>query len=39
MRFVPNTIALARSTRALYELLGDLIRRALAALDLRRQTP
>jgi uncharacterized SAM-binding protein YcdF (DUF218 family) len=39
MRFVPNTIALAHSTRALYELLGDLTRRALAALDLRRQTP
>ena len=34
-----DTIALAHSTRALYELLGDLTRRALAALDLRRQTP
>ena len=39
MRFVPNPTALARSTRALYELIGDLTRRALAALDLRRHTP
>src|SRR5579863_9304631 len=37
--YVPNPQALQDSTHALYELLGDLVRRALAALDLRRQTP
>lgn len=37
--YVPNPQALEDSTHALYELLGDLVRRALAALDLRRQTP
>jgi uncharacterized SAM-binding protein YcdF (DUF218 family) len=37
--FVPNVTALARSTAAIYELLGELTRRALAALHLRRHTP
>jgi uncharacterized SAM-binding protein YcdF (DUF218 family) len=37
--YVPNPQALQDSTHALYELLGDLVRRALATLDLRRQTP
>ena len=34
--FIPNPGALARSTAALYELLGDLARRTFAALHLRR---
>ena len=38
-RYVPNMEALAHSTIALYELTGDLVRRALIALDLRRQSP
>jgi uncharacterized SAM-binding protein YcdF (DUF218 family) len=38
VHYVPNAAALDASTRALYELLGDLTRRALAALALRRQT-
>jgi len=38
-RFVPRMTALAHSTEALYELSGDVVRRALAWLDLRRQTP
>ena len=37
LRYLPAPTALARSTTALYELLGDLVRRALAALQLRRQ--
>jgi hypothetical protein len=37
--YVPTPHALEDSTHALYELCGDLVRRALAALDLRRQTP
>jgi uncharacterized SAM-binding protein YcdF (DUF218 family) len=35
---VPSAAALARSTQALYEMLGDLVRRSLAALHLRRQS-
>jgi len=38
-RYLPNAAALRRSTEALYELLGELARRALAALHLRRHTP
>jgi uncharacterized SAM-binding protein YcdF (DUF218 family) len=34
--FIPNPGALASSTEALYELLGDLARRTFAALHLRR---
>jgi uncharacterized SAM-binding protein YcdF (DUF218 family) len=37
--FVPTASALARSTDALHEFLGDVVREALAALHLRRQTP
>jgi uncharacterized SAM-binding protein YcdF (DUF218 family) len=37
--FIPNATALARSTAALYELLGDLARRVFATLHLRRHTP
>ncbi len=36
--FIPGPEPLARSTSALYELLGDLARRAFAALHLRRHT-
>jgi uncharacterized SAM-binding protein YcdF (DUF218 family) len=36
LRYLPATAALTRSRSALYELLGDLVRRALAALHLRR---
>src|SRR3984893_532535 len=36
-RYLPAASALTRSTAALYELLGDLARRGLAALKLRRQ--
>jgi len=39
LRYVPNAAALEQSTEAIYELLGDLVRRTLAALDLRRQSP
>jgi len=35
--YIPNASALARSTAALYELLGDLARRLFATLHLRRQ--
>ena len=38
LRYLPSTFALARSTQALYELLGDAVREGLAALGLRRQT-
>ncbi|HSY05229.1 MAG TPA: YdcF family protein [Steroidobacteraceae bacterium] len=38
IHYVPNATALDTSTRALYELLGDLTQRVLAALRLRRQT-
>src|SRR5437763_1787001 len=37
-RYLPSTAALNRSRSALYELLGDLVRRVLAALHLRRHT-
>ena len=37
LRYLPAPAALARSASALYELLGDLVRRGLAALRLRRQ--
>jgi uncharacterized SAM-binding protein YcdF (DUF218 family) len=37
LRYLPGVGALARSTAALYELLGDVARRALAALHLRTQ--
>jgi uncharacterized SAM-binding protein YcdF (DUF218 family) len=36
-RFVPGPSALLRSTAALYELLGDLVRRVFAGLHLRTQ--
>jgi uncharacterized SAM-binding protein YcdF (DUF218 family) len=36
--FIPNATALARSTAALYELLGDLARRLFTTLHLRRHT-
>jgi uncharacterized SAM-binding protein YcdF (DUF218 family) len=36
-RYLPAPTALMRSTAALDELLGDLVRRALAGLNLRRQ--
>ena len=39
MSYVPNTLALARSSAALYELLGNAVRVGLETLDLRRQTP
>jgi len=39
MRYLPNVSALKGSTAALYELIGDVARRALAALNLRRHTP
>ncbi len=37
LRYLPAVSALTRSTAALYELLGDLVRRGLAGLNLRRQ--
>jgi hypothetical protein len=37
--FVPNGVALMRSSAAAYELIGDAVRATLAALHLRRQTP
>jgi uncharacterized SAM-binding protein YcdF (DUF218 family) len=37
-RWLPGPSALLRSSAALYELLGDLARRVLAGLHLRRQT-
>lgn len=37
LRYLPAAAALARSSAALYELLGDVVRRALAALRLRTQ--
>jgi uncharacterized SAM-binding protein YcdF (DUF218 family) len=39
VRYLPTIAALNRSTEALYELLGDLARRAFAALHVRRQAP
>jgi uncharacterized SAM-binding protein YcdF (DUF218 family) len=37
--YVPSALGLERSAEALYELLGDLVRRFFAASDLRRQAP
>jgi uncharacterized SAM-binding protein YcdF (DUF218 family) len=39
LNYLPGSIALAHSSAALYEILGDLARRAFAALGVRRQTP
>jgi uncharacterized SAM-binding protein YcdF (DUF218 family) len=39
LSFIPHAHALAESTDALYELIGDLARRTFAALHLRRHTP
>jgi len=39
LRYLPTPGALEHSTEALYELLGDLARRTMAALGLRRQPP
>ena len=39
LRYLPAPAALARSRNALYELIGDVVRRVLAALHLRRQVP
>jgi uncharacterized SAM-binding protein YcdF (DUF218 family) len=38
-RFTPSATALARSSAALYEMLGNVARVVLASLHLRRQTP
>jgi uncharacterized SAM-binding protein YcdF (DUF218 family) len=38
LRYVPHTDALGRSTRAVYELLGDVARRVFASLGIRRQS-
>jgi uncharacterized SAM-binding protein YcdF (DUF218 family) len=38
-RYVPTAGALVHSTEALYEIIGDLVRRTLAGLHLRRQAP
>lgn len=37
--FLPHSIALLESTQAVYELLGDVARRAMAALHVRRHSP
>jgi uncharacterized SAM-binding protein YcdF (DUF218 family) len=37
--FLPSAVALLESTAAVYELLGDVARRTMAALHVRRQTP
>jgi uncharacterized SAM-binding protein YcdF (DUF218 family) len=39
MRYVPTMSSLTHSTEALYEMIGDVVRRLLAGLDLRRQRP
>lgn len=39
MRCVPDAAALSRSTQALYEMLGNVMRVTFAALHLRRQSP
>lgn len=39
MRCLPNPFALLRSSEAVYEMCGDLVRRVLAATHLRRQSP
>ncbi len=36
---LPSPVALLESTQAVYELLGDLARRAMAALNVRRHSP
>jgi hypothetical protein len=35
--YIPTSVALMHSSEALYEMLGDLVRRVLAATHLRRQ--
>ena len=37
--YIPTAVALVHSREALYEMLGDLVRRVLAATHLRRQDP
>ncbi len=37
--FVPNSVALLQSSEAVYEILGDFARRAMAAVHVRRQSP
>jgi len=37
--FVPNLFALAASTTALYELIGELARQTFETLHIRRHTP
>lgn len=37
--FLPSAIALLESTEAVYELLGDVARRTMAAVHVRQQTP
>jgi uncharacterized SAM-binding protein YcdF (DUF218 family) len=39
LSYLPNASALARSTAALYELIGNVAREVFAALGLRRQSP
>jgi uncharacterized SAM-binding protein YcdF (DUF218 family) len=39
MNYVPNSTALDHSSSAMYEIFGDLARRAMAALGVRRQAP
>jgi uncharacterized SAM-binding protein YcdF (DUF218 family) len=39
LSFVPSPTALARSSAALYEMLGNVVRVVLASLHLRRQAP
>jgi uncharacterized SAM-binding protein YcdF (DUF218 family) len=39
MSYVPNSTALDHSRQALYEIFGDLARRSMAALGVRRQAP
>jgi uncharacterized SAM-binding protein YcdF (DUF218 family) len=39
MNYVPNSTALDHSRQALYEIFGDLARRSMAALGVRRQAP
>lgn len=37
--YLPNAVGLLRSREAIYEILGDAVRRVLAVTHLRRQTP
>jgi uncharacterized SAM-binding protein YcdF (DUF218 family) len=39
LRYLPSPLGLEHSARALYEILGDWVRQALALLHLRRQQP